>query len=997
MADDVWAALVKGYLGFVQTRAGAMAESSAADSVSLVGSLIPGATDGKPKEYLKKVKQDFEAAGDEFKPIMKAIEGDLASIKDSIAKMTPELKKDPFTWEAAAAAATQLGYVLVSLDAALVKVAKTAAAKDPDPSTQILLERDIRNIPEPWKKPFRNLAAGSTSKFDSLCKTVLKIDNAGSKIADRLAWDRDNLRLALTLTGIGPVGLGPVGAGGVSMVSLDGAFIEAFFNYKDKAKLGLALRTHMRAGLRKDPMLDRIIPAQAQTADTSSVAIALDSVDGLTFGDGPNRKITLPVRFNFPGVEIREMAIGLPETKDPNSGRIDLMVTVAGKIGDVIGAVAEGGGIILRWKGDPDAAVEVLPKPPIAAGLRIRSGLVNGGGFLRYKEDKGEYGGVLDLQFGHFGITAFGLFVPEPFSLVIVMGIVFRPRIELSFGFTLNGLGGIIAVNRTLSATALVSAMQAGELDQLLFPSDPISAAPKILDRLGEVFPPKDRGFVVGPTALLGWGSQAGFVKAKLGIVLSLPDPVIAVIGVLTVVVPTPETPREARTVDFHLEVAAFITADYFLVRGELVNSKIAQMTAFGSMGLLIRWGAGAEFAISAGGFFPHYLPPPELADMKRLTVDLSPPTDLLKTRVEAYFAIDPNSIQFGGCITITAEVGPASGKGWIQVDALFSWTPHLGFVFHIDAGIELKVFGETFAGVKLTGTLKGMTPWSLEAKASVTVFFQEIPFELGPWEWGEKAPAPALPVSPVKEAAQALSAPSAWKPLLPSGVDTLAHFIADDKTPQLAHPLGQLEIKQLRVPLETRIDRIGSNPVTTERVYLDEPKFGSLASKNVSHAKERFAPGHFINLSQDEQISRPDFDEFPCGIQMAAPGGVLHGSAISVAHVWETVYPHEVFLPDTSPFVELGLLTVTVLESNAVSRAHSDASNPYLSPLPSPDPEPYKPRDPGRVAISPRDTLSVVAGAAEWMTTTAAAERITELAGVHGSSLQMVATGVAV
>jgi hypothetical protein len=972
-----------------------MAESSAADSVSLVGSLIPGATEGKPKEYLKKLKQDFEAAGDEFKPIMKEIEQEIASIKDSIAKMSPELAKDPFTWEAAAAATTHLAYVLIALDAALVKIAKKAAEKEPDPNTRALLERDIRNIPEPWKKPFRNLAAGSTKSFDSLCKTVLKIDNAGSKIAERLVWDRDKLRLALTLTGIGPVGLGPVGAGGVSMLSLDGAFIEAFFSYKDNAKLGIALRTHMRAGLRKDAMLERIIPEQAPTADSSSVAIALDTRDGLTFGEGPDHKITLPVRFNFPGVELREMAIGLPETKNSDSGRIDLMVTVAGKIGETIGVVAEGGGVILRWKGDPGAAVEVLPKPPIAAGLRIRSGLVNGGGFLRYKEDKSEYGGMLDLQFGHIGITGFGLFVPDPFSLVVVMGIVFRPRIELSFGFTLNGLGGIIAVNRSLSSTALVKAMQEGVLDQLLFPSDPVSAAPKILDRLGAVFPPRDRGFVVGPTALLGWGSQAGFVKAKLGIILSLPDPVIAVLGVLTVVVPTPETPREARTVDFHLEIAAFFTADYFLVRGELVNSKIGQMTANGSMGFLIRWGAGAEFAISAGGFFPHYLPPPELADMRRLSIDLSPPVDLLKVRVEAYVAIDPNSLQFGGSFTISADIGIASGKAWVQVDALFTWTPHLGFVFRIDAGVEIKALGETFAGVKLTGTLAGMTPWRLEAQASVTVFFKDIPFDLGPFEWGEKAPAPAIALSPVKEAAQALSEPAAWKPLLPDGADMLARFAEDDMAPQLVHPLGQLEIKQLRVPLETAIDRIGSSPVTTHRVYLEEPKFGSLSSQNVSLATDSFAGGLFLNLSEDEQLSRPHFEEFPCGIRMAARDGVAHGPAISVSHVWETVYPHDDFRPHTSAFTELGLLVATVLQNNSVSHAFREKANPYLSPIPSPDPEPYAPRDVGRVAIARRDNLSLVAGVTDWMTTTAAAESIAELAGRQGSSLQLVAAGV--
>jgi hypothetical protein len=156
--------------------------------------------------------------------------------------------------------------------------------------------------------------------------------------------------------------------------------------------------------------------------------------------------------------------------------------------------------------------------------------------------------------------------------------------------------------------------------------STKVAAAPKILDRLGAVFPPKPDGFVIGPIALLGWGSQAGFVKAKLGVILSLPDPVVAVLGVLTVVVPTPETPPDARTVDFHLEVFAAFTSDYVLIRGELVNSKLARTTVNGSMGMLVRWGGEADFAISAGGFYPKYQPPKELAEMKRLSVEFSPP-----------------------------------------------------------------------------------------------------------------------------------------------------------------------------------------------------------------------------------------------------------------------------------------------------------------------------------------------------------------------------------
>jgi hypothetical protein len=245
-----------------------------------------------------------------------------------------------------------------------------------------------------------------------------------------------------------------------------------------------------------------------------------------------------------------------------------------------------------------------------------------------------------------------------------------------------------------------------------------------------------------------------------------------------------------------------------------------------------------------------------------------------------------------------------------------------------------------------------------------------------------------------VKEAAEALSAPAAWKPLLPAGADTLARFIEDDATPLLVHPLGQLEIKQLRVPLETAIDRIGSNPVTSRRVHLDDPHFGTLNAQDVSHAKDFFAPGHFLNLSEDEQIARPHFEEFPCGIRMAAQGGVANGPAISVTHEWETVYPHEDFGWHSTPFAQLDLYSVAVLGNNAVSHAGRERTNPYLPPVPVPDPEPYLPYAPGRVVVTRQDDLSAVAGAAVWMSTTSAAELVSELAGTRGS-LQLVTTGV--
>ncbi|MEP6491827.1 MAG: DUF6603 domain-containing protein [bacterium] len=988
MSDDVWSALARGCVAFSHTQAGALVVTSFKDSGSLVTSLIPGST-GTAKDRLTQLKKDLSAAGDAFKPITKAIDAEAKKAKDAVANMAKELGTDPFTWEAAARAATELGYVLIALDAALAIIAKESAKSEPNATTRAQIETQIKNIREPWVAPFRSLGAGTTHGFDALCKTVLGIDNAGTKFANQLTWSREQKRLALTLAALGGVGLGTPGPRGATPISLDGTEVEAFFSYKDTAKLGIALRTRMRSGLRGDKMLEKIIPDQAPTANSDSVAIALDTKDGLTFGDGPNRKIVLPVRFNFPGIELREMSIARPVGKDENSGRIDLMVTVAGKLGDVFAVVAEGGGIIIRWKGDADSAVEVLPKPPTAAGLRIKTGIITGGGYLQFKEDAGEYGGVLDLQFTKIGITAAGLITFDPFSLVLVMGVHFLPKIELSWGFTLNGVGGIIALNRALSTVELAKGLQEGALDQLLFPSDPIAAAPKMLERIGKIFPQKDGAVVVGPIAELGWGSQTGFVKAKIGVVLALPDPMLVILGVVSVIVPSPDVPVLLRVVDLHAELMIVFSPDYLLIRVSLVKSKIANMTVSGDIAIFIRWVGGPDLAISIGGFFPKYTPPPEVTGLRPITVEVSPPIPWLTVRAEAYFAITPNSVQFGGRVTLIADLGIVGGKAWLGFDALFIWSPRFYFRFLIDAGIELTAFGETVAGVSFHGELSGMKPWRLEGHASAEILCWDVPFDLGPIEWGDKDPAIVVEISPVQIGAAALREDASWKPQLPIGTDTLARFREDDLVSMLVHPLGSLEVKQLRVPFETDLDRVGSSPVTSRRVHIADPLVGELDAEVVSHATDQFAPGHFKNLTTDQQTSRQSFEEFPCGVRVAASKGAVFGSPTSVTYEWETGYPHEELVRHRSEFAQLDLVSATVLRSNASSTSTRLTTNPYLPP--QPDPAPLAVNNAGRVRIVRRDDLSAVAGVTETMTTTAAADRLNDLASQYGDALQLV------
>ena len=527
----------------------------------------------------------------------------------------------------------------------------------------------------------------------------------------------------------------------------------------------------------------------------------------------------------------------------------------------------------------------------------------------------------------------------------------------------------------------------------MLFPENPIDAAPKILDTLGAAFPVQAGGFVVGPMAELGWGSQAGFVKAKVGIVLALPDPKVILLGTIDIGVPSADVKESLRIVNLHAEILGEFTPDYLLFIISLVNSKIAAIAITGDIGLLIRWNGGANFALSVGGFFPKYTPPPELADLRRMALQLAPPVDWLKVRAEGYFAITANSLQFGGKVTVSADLGPVSGKAWLGVDALFQWSPRFYFVFMVDAGIEIKAFGATLCGVAFHGELSGMHPWHLEGTASASILFWDVSVDIGPIEWGERDTSTAPAISPVEVVAEALSDDGAWKPQLPANTDTLARFVVDDTTPLLVHPLGALEVKQLKVPLETQIDRIGSSPVTAHRVNLTDPQVGGAAAAAVSHSTDLFAPGHFIKMSDDKQASSPDFETFPAGMRVNPAAGAMFGEQINAAYEWETYYPHEEGLLRDRGAWALKALGGFAFRTNAVAQATRMRGNPYMMTGAPASKSTVTTKDVGQVTIRRKDDMTALAGIDQVMTTTQASTVLRTRS--DKSALQLVGTGV--
>ncbi|MDB5893288.1 MAG: hypothetical protein JWQ88_819, partial [Rhodoferax sp.] len=115
-------------------------------------------------------------------------------------------------------------------------------------------------------------------------------------------------------------------------------------------------------------------------------------------------------------------------------------------------------------------------KPPNGIGLSLDAGIVKGGGYLYVDAARGEYAGVLELKMMAIGVKAIAILSTKSeagFSLLLLIYGQF-PAVQLSFGFTLTGVGGLIGVQHTVDPQALSRGLGNGSLDAVLFPANPV-------------------------------------------------------------------------------------------------------------------------------------------------------------------------------------------------------------------------------------------------------------------------------------------------------------------------------------------------------------------------------------------------------------------------------------------------------------------------------------------------------------------------------------------
>ena len=522
-------------------------------------------------------------------------------------------------------------------------------------------------------------------------------------------------------------------------------------------------------------------------------------------------------------------------------------------------------------------------RPPTSIALQVTSDVVTGGGFLSVDPDKGQYAGGVQLKFQSLSLAAVGLLATKlpngvhGYSLVVLVSVRFPP-VELGFGISLTGVGGLVAVNRTVALDALRGGLQTGALDSVLFPAgidkDPI----KVVGDLDRYFPPAGNQYVVGPAAELQWG-DGGLVTARIGLLIEFPSPTrIVLLGQLRLGLPTPATP----IVDIQLDLLGSLdlTAKQLALDAVLRNSRVASFALTGQAALRAGWGTDPIFLLAVGGFSPAFQPPASFPVLERVALSLSQSANP-RLRLQAYFALTSNTVQVGARLDLYASVdlsvlGTFAMSAMISFDALFQFKP---FAFEIDIAVSVALLwnNSPFLAISLEVKLTGPQPWHAIGQATFTCFGRHtIPFELRigddqPPQWDPFVSlVPLITADLAKPENQAVEPPSG-QPLVTLGGAAAA------AQGRLLHPLGSLTVRERIAPLGLTLAKLGTSRLNDGPRYdITASSLGTLAG--ATSVIDAFAPAQYLDLSDDQKLAAPSFQTFEAGVRFG--GGALDAPA---------------------------------------------------------------------------------------------------------------------
>lgn len=639
-----------------------------------------------------------------------------------------------------------------------------------------------------------------------------------------------------------------------------------------------------------DALLQRVLGEEiAVEFDVEALA---DRSGGFRFKDGTSLRVNLPIRGLPTGpFELQLVTLGV-EPKDGFARvEIELSLSAGVDLGPFKGSVERIGARLAITVANGDTTLGF--KAPTGMGLQLDAGPVKGGGYLSFDPDLGEYKGALELKLASIGVKALGMLNTKrpgnQWSLLLLLFGEFPP-IQLSWGFVLTGVGGLLGVQHTADTNAMAQRLGDGGLDAVLFPKDVAANAPQIFDTLNALFPFAPGGFVIGPMLEVGWGTPT-LVAVRLGILIEAGQ--VAMIGQLAVQVP-PLVDKQLAILRLQIDFVGVIVFDPLKIGfdGRLRDSRVGFITLTGQFCFRAAFGDKPTFLLSAGGFHPRFADVPADVPQPFERIGAGFSIGIVGVSIKGYFAVTSATVQTGCEVKAWADVGVASFEAGLGFDAICYLSPKFYFEVDFCAWAHAEAFGIGF-GVSLSGMLKGPGRWRIRGVGEVDLgWFGSVSVEFDE-SWGEDRDVARVSRSALAALREEAAKRDNWSVQLPSDGE---HYVtvtgADGKEGDpLGHPLAALVFTQRTLPLNRRLDRLGEADVEGPRTLgIGGLTFNGSAVPGISRepAREHFAAAQFFALSSDEKLSMPSFERMDAGERLGADTFVT-APGVNAPVDWET------------------------------------------------------------------------------------------------------------
>lgn len=510
-------------------------------------------------------------------------------------------------------------------------------------------------------------------------------------------------------------------------------------------------------------------------------------------------------------------------------------------------------------------------KFPDGIGISIETPVVKGAGLISYDKSEGTLFSALSLEVlkkftvGCIVDADLGVKDGHCFSLVALISTSFSPGIPLGMGFSLNGVGGCLGLNRMYDADAVSGGVRSGVFGSVFFVDNVMNHLTEMKTAVKQFFPEKKKQFFLGVLCKICFEPV---VTCEFGLLIQAPAPTsIGIVGALKVKV------GDTNLIKINVYFFGDIDFDKGLrFDASIVDSEIVGLKLEGDMAFRLFWGGPYKgFGLSIGGFHPAYKPEEGLKfapNMRRLSLSLN--YDIVKIKLETYLAVTSNSFQIGAHLDLQVGWKKFGLIGYAGFDALFVFKP-FRFSFALEVGVAVMVGSAKLFSVDLALSVEGPAKWRVKGKAYFTVLFIPVKCDFS-LAWGD---------SPKEERRATIAV---WKEVLLPELLRDNNWITssaeqnndgkekDENAMLTLQPNDTFSFNQSAVPFDYPMDLCNDalpKDYTSFRlkkvsIIADNKEF----SLETSCLNNDFAPSLYKELSNEERLSNPSYESVTSGFE---------------------------------------------------------------------------------------------------------------------------------